>query len=144
VSTGEVVVLALLAEHEGRGVGKRLLGFVVERLARAGHARLFLGCSSNPRTRSHGFYRHLGWTSTGTFDGAGDEVLELFPSAATGHSPCSSDAAGRACGAPRWWAIALPNLRAAKEEDAMPFAYVIERVHRLVDRTRVTHLADNG
>lgn len=79
VRTGEVVVLALLPEHEAQGRGRDLLGLVVERLVRAGHSRLFLGCSSDPRSRSHGFYRHLGWTSTGTLDGRGDETLELFP-----------------------------------------------------------------
>ena len=79
VSTGEVVVLALLPEHEGQGRGRDLLGLVVERLLAAGHVRLFLGCSADPRSRSHGFYRHLGWTSTGAADARGDEVLELFP-----------------------------------------------------------------
>lgn len=75
--TGEVVVLALLPEAEGRGLGRELLYRVVEDLRAAGHARLFLGCSSDPATRSHGFYRHLGWRSTGRFDAAGDEVLEI-------------------------------------------------------------------
>jgi len=63
--------------HEGRGIGKHLLDRVVGLLADAGHWRMFLGCSADPRSRSHGFYRHLGWVSTGTFDRAGDEVLEL-------------------------------------------------------------------
>jgi GNAT superfamily N-acetyltransferase len=76
-ATGEVVVLALLPAYEHWGVGRQLLGLVVEHLRLLGHHRLFLGCSADPRTRSHGFYRHLGWTSTGTFDRAGDEVLEL-------------------------------------------------------------------
>ena len=75
--TGEVVVLALLPEAEARGLGRRLLGRVVDELRASGHRRLFLGCSSDPATRSHGFYRHLGWRSTGTFDAACDEVLEL-------------------------------------------------------------------
>lgn len=75
--TGEVVVLALLPEFEGRGLGRRLLGLVVELLRARGHRRLFLGCSPDPSSRSHGFYRHLGWRSTGTFDAHGDEVLEL-------------------------------------------------------------------
>jgi len=79
-TSGEVVVLALLPAYEGRGIGRRLLGLVVEHLAEVGHERLFLGCAADPASRSHGFYRHLGWTSTGTFDGAGDEILELFPS----------------------------------------------------------------
>lgn len=77
-ASGEVVVLALLPSHEARGVGKHLLGLVVELLASAGHTRLFLGCSPDSATRSHGFYRHLGWVSTGTFDRSGDEVLELL------------------------------------------------------------------
>jgi GNAT superfamily N-acetyltransferase len=79
-ASGEVVVLALLPEYEGRGIGRRLLGLVVDHLAGVGHERLFLGCAADPATRSHGFYRHLGWVCTGTFDGAGDEILELFPS----------------------------------------------------------------
>ena len=79
VGTGEVVVLALLPDHEGQGIGRHLLGLVVDHLCQAGHARLFLGCSADPCTRSHGFYRHLGWRSTGTTDANGDEVLELFP-----------------------------------------------------------------
>ena len=78
-ASGEVVVLALLPAYEDRGIGRRLLDRVVEHLAEAGHARLFLGCAADPATRSHGFYRHLGWTSTGTFDGAGDEILEFSP-----------------------------------------------------------------
>ena len=77
-ATGEVVVLALLPAYEKRGIGRHLLGLVVDHLATLGHRRLFLGCSADPSTRSHGFYRHLGWVSTGTFDRAGDEVLELF------------------------------------------------------------------
>lgn len=77
--SGEVVVLALLPEHEGRGIGRALLQKVVGDLHALGFARLFLGCSADPASRSHGFYRHLGWRSTGTFDAAGDEVLEYFP-----------------------------------------------------------------
>lgn len=77
-ASGEVVVLALLPSHECRGIGQRLLQHVVRHLAEAGHPRLFLGCDPDPAKRSHGFYRHLGWVSTGSFDPAGDEILELF------------------------------------------------------------------
>lgn len=77
-TSGEVVVLALLPTHEGGGIGQRLLSRVVAHLGSAGHRRLFLGCAADPATRSFGFYRHLGWVSTGTFDPAGDEILELF------------------------------------------------------------------
>jgi GNAT superfamily N-acetyltransferase len=76
-STGEVVVLALLPGHEERGLGRRLLGMVGEQLRGFGHRRLFLGCSPDPACRAYGFYRHLGWRTTGTFDRYGDEVLEL-------------------------------------------------------------------
>lgn len=41
-----------------------------------GHRRLFLGCSADPKVRSYGFYRNLGWVSTGQPDAHGDEMLE--------------------------------------------------------------------
>jgi ribosomal protein S18 acetylase RimI-like enzyme len=74
--TGAVVVLALLPEAECMGLGRRLLALVIQDLRSAGHSRLFLGCSPDPAGRSYGFYRHLGWRSTATFDRAGDEILE--------------------------------------------------------------------
>jgi GNAT superfamily N-acetyltransferase len=74
--SGEIVVLALLPEYEARGIGKALLERMVEDFRTWGFARLFLGCSSDPNSRSYGFYRHLGWTSTGTLDAADDEILE--------------------------------------------------------------------
>jgi GNAT superfamily N-acetyltransferase len=76
--TGEIVVPALFPEYEGRGIGKTLLSHVVANVRQLGHKRLFLGCSHNPKHRSYGFYRHLGWRPTGTEDTHGDEVLELF------------------------------------------------------------------
>lgn len=75
--TGEIVVLAVLPQYEGRGIGKALLLRLVEDLQSLGYKRLFLGCSRDSSHRSHGFYRHLGWRSTGSFDYNDDEVLEL-------------------------------------------------------------------
>ncbi len=75
--SGEIVVLAVRPTHESQGVGRRLLDLVVHQLGLRGHRRLFLGCSPDPKVRSYGFYRHLGWRSTGTVDERGDEVLEL-------------------------------------------------------------------
>jgi N-acetylglutamate synthase-like GNAT family acetyltransferase len=74
--SGEIAVLALLPSHEGKGIGRKLLALMVEDLRQRGLTRLFLGCSADPKVRSHGFYRHLGWRSTGGFDEAGDEVLD--------------------------------------------------------------------
>ncbi|MBT9457492.1 MAG: GNAT family N-acetyltransferase [Burkholderiaceae bacterium] len=76
IGTGEVVVLALLPVAEGQGLGKMLLDRVMQDLRARGHRRLFLGCSADPESRSYGFYRHLGWRSTGQADAQGDEVLE--------------------------------------------------------------------
>ncbi len=76
--SGEIEVLAVLAGYEGRGIGKELLRKTVDTLAQLGHRQLFLGCSRDPNSRSYGFYRHLGWHSTGTLDQNGDEILELI------------------------------------------------------------------
>lgn len=78
-TSGEVVVLALLPAFEGQGLGRSLLGRVTASLIAAGHSRLFLGCATDPVLRSYGFYRHLGWRSTGKLDACGDEILELRP-----------------------------------------------------------------
>lgn len=77
LKTGEVLVLAVLPSHECQGIGQRLLALIVEALKGHGHIRLFLGCSPDPLARSYGFYRHLGWQSTGALDTHGDEILEF-------------------------------------------------------------------
>ena len=94
VASGEVVVLALLPNYESQGIGRRLLGLVVQQLGAAGHKRLFLSCSADPKTRSYGFYRHMGWSSTGTIDRFNDEVLEFFPPAIenSSHRAAASEA----------------------------------------------------
>lgn len=75
--SGEVQVLAVLPEFENRGIGRELLNRTASALSQLGHKRLFLGCNPDPKSRSYGFYRHLGWRSTGTFDQHGDEILEI-------------------------------------------------------------------
>lgn len=74
--SGEVVVLVVMPQAEGCGIGRRLLAAVMQQLQAQGHRRLFLGCSTDPTVRSYGFYRHLGWRGTGAVDDHGDEVLE--------------------------------------------------------------------
>ena len=73
---GEILVLALLPEYENQGIGKKLLDLVVNDMQTAGLERLFLSCVADSQVRSYGFYRYLGWVSTGEFDDAGDEILE--------------------------------------------------------------------
>ena len=70
--TGEIEVLVVLPDFENRGIGRELLKRTTKKLAELGHSRLFLGCSPDPTSRSYGFYRRLGWRSTGTFDQYGD------------------------------------------------------------------------
>jgi GNAT superfamily N-acetyltransferase len=84
-ASGEVEVLALLPAFEHQGIGKALLNHVVETLSGIGFTRLFLGCSPDPASRSYGFYRHLGWRSTGAVDARGDEVLEYFVNSGDTH-----------------------------------------------------------
>ena len=76
--TGEILVLAVLPEHEGAGVGRSLLTRVVDDFRERGFHRLFLACSADPAVRSYGFYRNLGWVPTGERDEAGDDILERF------------------------------------------------------------------
>ena len=75
--TGEIEVLVVMPDFENLGIGRELLTRTTKQLAKFGHRRLFLGCSPSPSSRSYGFYRHLGWRSTGTFDEHGDEILEI-------------------------------------------------------------------
>jgi len=74
---GEVLVLAVRPDFEGLGIGRALLSHAVEWLRTFAPARIWLGASDDPRTRSHGFYRSLAWRPTGERDGHGDEVLVL-------------------------------------------------------------------
>lgn len=84
VQSGEIVVLALLPQAEGQGIGQQLIQRAMQALRQHGHQRLFLACSRNPAVRSYGFYRHLGWRSTGELSGQHDEILEyLYPSTCT-------------------------------------------------------------
>jgi len=75
--TGEILVLAVLPEYEGRGIGSRLLAHVVEWLRAAGFNTLWLSASPDAGTRAHGFYRSLGWCPNGEIDDHGDEILVL-------------------------------------------------------------------
>lgn len=79
-ATGEILVLAVLPDYEGKGVGKRLLEHIVKWLqSHGGIPLLWLAASPDPRVRAHGFYRSQGWRPTGESDAHGDEILVLEP-----------------------------------------------------------------
>ncbi len=82
-TTGEVLVLAVLPEHEGKGIGSRLLAQVVEWLRSTGCRHPWLAASPDPAIRAHGFYRALGWQPDGRLLDNGDEILVLGTKDAT-------------------------------------------------------------
>ncbi|BAU42152.1 GNAT family N-acetyltransferase [Leptolyngbya sp. O-77] len=61
-SSGEMWVIAVLEEFEGKGIGKRLLNLVEQWLFSEGWKEIWLTTDPNEGTRAVGFYRHLGWT----------------------------------------------------------------------------------
>jgi GNAT superfamily N-acetyltransferase len=76
-ATGEVISLSVIATHEGQGIGRRLLSIVVDWLREQGSERIWLAAPSNPSLRAYGFYRALGWRSSGKHHEDGSEILEL-------------------------------------------------------------------
>lgn len=76
-ATGEVQVVAVLPEAEGRGIGGEVLRRVAAWLFECGHRRVWLRANPDATLRAAGFYRHLGWRDTGTrVDG--EAILEIL------------------------------------------------------------------
>ena len=61
-STAELLVIALLPEHEGGGIGAQLMQRAEDWLARSGCATAWLTTDLDPALRAYGFYRRRGWT----------------------------------------------------------------------------------
>jgi GNAT superfamily N-acetyltransferase len=59
--TGELWVIAVLPEYEGRGVGSQLLALVEEWLWSLGWKEIWLWTSSDPMKRASHFYLNRGW-----------------------------------------------------------------------------------
>lgn len=59
--TGELWVIAVLPEFEGRGIGRRLMAAVENDLAKAGWNEIWLTTYRDDSWRAVGFYRRLGW-----------------------------------------------------------------------------------
>lgn len=75
-SNGEVQVIVVRPEFEGKGIGKTLLGYTQKWLFSSGYDEIWLRSNPDQTVRAHGFYRKLGWQSTGEMIGE-DEVLIL-------------------------------------------------------------------
>jgi len=68
-ATGEVWVIAVLPDFEGRGVGSQLLEAVEGWLHSLGWRELWLWTSSDPRKRAFSFYGRRGWTVSAKKEG---------------------------------------------------------------------------
>ncbi len=75
--TGEIMVLAVLPEFEGKGIGITLLNGVVSAFKEMILDPIWLGCSPDPASRSYGFYRANGWSESGKKLENGDDILVL-------------------------------------------------------------------
>jgi GNAT superfamily N-acetyltransferase len=68
-STGELWVIAVLPEYEGRGIGGQLMRRAEEWLWKSGCERAWLTTDVDTSLRADGFYRHRGWTDWKIDDG---------------------------------------------------------------------------
>jgi len=60
--SGEFLVIAVLPEHEGKGIGGRLMVEIKQWLAASGCTRAWLTTDIDTTLRAYGFYRKYGWT----------------------------------------------------------------------------------
>jgi ribosomal protein S18 acetylase RimI-like enzyme len=61
-ATGELLVVAVLPEYEGMGVGGRLMALAEAWLTESGCQRAWLTTDLDTTLRAYGFYRKRGWT----------------------------------------------------------------------------------
>src|SRR5215468_364479 len=59
-ATGEFLVIAVLPEYEGKGIGGRLMALTKEWLAASGCMRSWLTTDIDTSLRAYGFYRRQG------------------------------------------------------------------------------------
>lgn len=61
---GELWVIAVLPDYEGRGAGARLITLVEDWLWSRGWAEIWLTTDIDPALRAYGFYLKLGWVDS--------------------------------------------------------------------------------
>ena len=74
-TSGEILVLAVRPEHEGLSIGKDLLHAACTWLFDNGQESVHLFANPDPSIRAYGFYRYLGWMTTGKMDRGDEEML---------------------------------------------------------------------
>lgn len=75
-ANGEIQVVAVRPEHEGKGIGKTVLARAQTWLFAQGHEVVWLCSNPDSTIRAYGFYRRLGWRASGQRKGD-DEILTL-------------------------------------------------------------------
>lgn len=68
-SSGELWVIAVLPQFEGRGIGRQLMRLAEDGLWASGCTRAWLTTDVDTTLRAYGFYRHRGWTDWKVEDG---------------------------------------------------------------------------
>jgi len=68
-STGELWVIAVLPDYEGKGIGGELMRRAEAWLWASGCERAWLTTDVDATLRAYGFYRHRGWTDWKIDDG---------------------------------------------------------------------------
>ena len=61
-ANGEMWVVAVLKEHEGKGIGRILMSHVEGWLWSEGWPKIWLTTDPDPSARAVGFYKHIGWS----------------------------------------------------------------------------------
>ena len=75
-STGELWVLSVWPEYEGKGIGRDLMTLAQDWLFSKGWEKLWLNTGIKP-SRALALYQKLGWQITGTLDHGGSYRMEL-------------------------------------------------------------------
>jgi len=76
-SNGEVLVVAVLPDYEGNGIGRTLIELVQDWLFLEGYKEIWLLTTPDPDTRAYRYYRKLGWGATGRM--VDDDEIMVLP-----------------------------------------------------------------